>query len=333
MNRFCLAAGVLLVAVLLSSAADPLPPRPCPVETFVTENAGREDICTSPAAELRKILEETQSRETYLATVLILGQMGTEARSSLPTAIKTGDRLGFFKDACSSQPERSRLGMQVVRALMAIAGSKTPAVPDSLSGSTAASASTALEPAKIKALASDDRKNEPRVAIFTWMAMETLPEFIHADRQLSDMLAIQLRKLAEDNSGKLTILRSRKVEEYKNAHPTWRAMDLADIGKQLGVDYLIDLEINSMTLYEAGAGNALFRGRASININLIDVKHPDDSPLPESFTCAYPSEAQGPVQNDQDTPSAKFRQKFLSYMAKQLSYYFTRYPKRDTLRE
>jgi hypothetical protein len=189
----------------------------------------------------------------------------------------------------------------------------------------------AREPAKLKALPSEDLKKEtPKVAIFTYMALETRSELIHADRQLSDMLAIQLRKLAEDNSGKLTILPSRKVEEYKNTHPNWRSFDLADVGKQLGVDYLIDLEINSMTLYEVGAGNALFRGRARININLIDVKHPDDSPATEAFLCAYPSEAQGPVQNDIDTSPEKFRQKFLSYTAKQLSYYFARYPKRDT---
>src|SRR5262249_37749707 len=76
-------------------------------------------------------------------------------------------------------------------------------------------------PATMKALASKDEKKVPRVAILTWAGLETRSEFIHADRQLSDLLAAQLRDLAEGNQEKLTIVPPRKIEEYKNLHPNW----------------------------------------------------------------------------------------------------------------
>jgi hypothetical protein len=184
-------------------------------------------------------------------------------------------------------------------------------------------------PATMKALASKDEKKVPRVAILTWAGLETRSEFIHADRQLSDLLAAQLRDLAEGNQEKLTIVPPRKIEEYKNLHPNWREKDLAEIGRRLDADYLIYLEINSMSLYEPG-GNHLFRGRANLTVNLVDVRHPDDAPAQAPFSCLYPSDAKGPIPADFDSNPVEFRQAFLKHMAKQLSYYFSRYPKRES---
>jgi hypothetical protein len=179
-------------------------------------------------------------------------------------------------------------------------------------------------PAKMKHLASDDPKKEPRVLILTYAGLETRAEFIHADRQLSEMLARNLKELAEPSSEKLNIVPPRKVEEFKNAHPNWREMEVAQIGRKFGADYVIYLEINSLALYEPGNGNTLYRGRANLLVSLVDVNRPDELNQ-DNYVCLFPSDARGPVPVH-DIPMVQFRQAFLSHVARQLSLYFSKYP-------
>ena len=184
-------------------------------------------------------------------------------------------------------------------------------------------------PAKIKHLASEDKKKKaPRVILLTYARLDTRAEFIHADRQLSEMLATNLRSLAEPAQEQLDVVPPRKVEEYKNAHPNWHEMEVAQIGKKFGADYVIYLEINSLSLYEPGNGNTLFRGRANLLVSLVDVNRPDETPMQEDYVCVFPSEARGPVPV-YDIQPVQFRQAFLSHVARQLSWYFSKYPREE----
>ncbi len=189
----------------------------------------------------------------------------------------------------------------------------------------------AREDALIKHLASKDAKSEPSVVILTYnSALETRAEFIQADRQLAELLAEQLRTRATAEQEKLSIVSQRKLDSFKNAHPSWAQMDHAEIGRALGADYVIYLEINSLSLYEKGGLNQmLLRGRADIAVSLTDVNNRDESSssaLP--FSCSWPSEARGPVTSFDSNPMA-FRRQFLNHVALELSWHFSRYPKRE----
>jgi hypothetical protein len=183
-------------------------------------------------------------------------------------------------------------------------------------------------PAKIKHLASKDAKQEPRVLVLTYAGLETRAEFIHADRQLSEMLTRNLKDLADSAGEKLSIVPPRKVEEFKNANPNWRGMEVAQIGRKFGADYVIYLEVNTLALYEPGNGNTLYRGRANLLVSLVDVKRPDETPNQENYVCLFPSDARGPVPVH-DIPMIQFRQDFLSHVARQLSLYFSKYPREE----
>jgi hypothetical protein len=185
--------------------------------------------------------------------------------------------------------------------------------------------------AKMKGLASEDEKKVPKVAILTWSAMETRAEFIHADRQISELLARQITALADASKEHISFVPQRKVEELKSSNPGWRSMDMAEIGRRFDADYVICVEINALSMYEPGGLNQLYRGRANLTVSLTDVKKPDDSPLQEVCSCVYPSEAHGPISADLDMSPPQFRQAFLSHVAQQLSWYFSRYPRRDTM--
>ncbi len=184
------------------------------------------------------------------------------------------------------------------------------------------------EAPELRRLASDDKKKEVKVVILTYSAMEPRLEFTQADRQLADLLARQLADLAKANEEKLVIVPPRKVEEYKNQHPSRRGCEPCEVGKFFKADYVIYLELNQMSLYERGSANQMLRGRANISVSLIDMQHPDDQERSE-FTCVYPSDSRGAIDVSPETPPNVFRAQFFAYVAKRLSWYFAPHSKRE----
>ena len=134
--------------------------------------------------------------------------------------------------------------------------------------------------AEMKQLASNDKK-EVRVLLLTYATnKDTQPEFIQADRELAAILAQKLRQMYEVNGDNVTIINPHKVEEFKIMHPNWQQEpNLAEIGRQFKADYVVYVEIGSLTMYEK-LSRTLYHGHASLSVQLVNVHKPDDSPLP-----------------------------------------------------
>jgi hypothetical protein len=182
------------------------------------------------------------------------------------------------------------------------------------------------EPAEYKRLSAEDKK-ETKVVVWTFSQLDPRPEFIQADRQLVELFIKQLRQLFEENKEKVVIESPRNVENYKNLHPNWKSMDPIDVGKHFKADYVVNLELNHLSLYDPKAIDHLYQGRAEIQVSVIDVKHPDDSPTPHEFSDIYPNEP-GSIDNLEVNPM-QFREMFLTHVAKRLSFYFSAHQKRD----
>ncbi len=182
-------------------------------------------------------------------------------------------------------------------------------------------------PAQFVRLADEkDKDREVKVVILVDGGLETRSEFIGVERELATRLGRQLHELCEYNKEKVAIVPAAKVERFKQDHPGWHTMDKADIGKHFDADYVIHLEINSLTLYKKGSGNSLFRGLADISVTVVDVKSPEDGRGDSTaFRCEYPSEAKGGIDVS-DTNPLQFRQMFLTYLAKKLAWQFTSHP-------
>jgi len=176
-------------------------------------------------------------------------------------------------------------------------------------------------PAKCK-LASDDKEKEVRVVILSWTGLETRPEFLKVDRELSFLLAQQLQESYKKEKEKVTIVPISRVEKYKDDHPNWHSFEAQEIGKYFRADYVINLDIGSITLYEPGSVNTLFRGRAEISIDVVDVHKTSEGPIfRDEYTTEYPK-ARGPIAAG-DSNVAQFRQRFLTIVARELSWIFT----------
>lgn len=172
------------------------------------------------------------------------------------------------------------------------------------------------------------RGQEVKVAVLTYCPVQRGPEFIDLDRDLSGLLIRQLQQACKENKEKVTLISHAKVQAYKNRHPNW-FLKVEDAGKQLEVDKVVYLEVQSLSLYEPGPAKQLYRGRANIAVKVFDLHKPDDYQLEKTYSCEYPT-ARGPIDVDDKKPR-EFYLEFLAYMAKHLSWYFTAHPVSDDI--
>jgi hypothetical protein len=184
------------------------------------------------------------------------------------------------------------------------------------------------EEPELKALVSAGKKKEVKVAILTYATGLPL-DFVGADREVAELLSKQLNELFRANQDKVVLVPWRKVQEYKNQHPSRHGWDPAEVGRNFNADYVLYLELKELSLYEPGSANQMLRGRAEMSATVVDVEHPDDSEGPEPIHYVYPAESRGAVAVDLDTTPRQFRKKFLVYVARRLSWCFAPHAKHD----
>jgi hypothetical protein len=177
-------------------------------------------------------------------------------------------------------------------------------------------------------LASDDKEKKVKVLILASRGLETRPEFVNVDRDLSRLLTLQLQEGFKNNKENVSVMSPSRVENYKDRHSNWRSMSPEEIGETFrGGDktsswYVINIEIDSISLYEQGSANQLFHGRADLSLDVVDLNKPGEGPIyRESCTVEYPK-VSGPIAAS-DSNVLQFRQRFLNVVARELSWRFT----------
>jgi len=180
------------------------------------------------------------------------------------------------------------------------------------------------EPPKCK-LTSPDKKEVTVAIVTTFASLETRPEMLPIEFELSDRLAAEMRKLAKDTKEKIKFVPTSKVRSLMNQEASG-SMSRKEIGQKLKADWVINLEINSISLYEKGSFNQLFRGKTEISITCIDVNEASNegSPFQEIYPREYPG-ARGPIDAG-NSSLLEFRAQFLNVLAQEIARFFVSYP-------
>ena len=73
------------------------------------------------------------------------------------------------------------------------------------------------------------------------------------------MIASELHKkmpeMAKENKQKLKVLPPPEVNKFKMKNPNWKVMHPSAWGKQLGADFVLDIHLDKMSLYQPGSQN------------------------------------------------------------------------------
>lgn len=173
---------------------------------------------------------------------------------------------------------------------------------------------------------------EVTVVIYADFARREVPlDLEPAATELSDLLAAQLKKRIAVNKEKVTIVPSSKVRSFRNQHLT-QAPTAHEVGKHFKADYVISLEIGTLTLYPPNSEKTktLYFGQTDIDVVVTAMKAAEgEGPLfSEVYQSGFPRS--GP-QDSGGISAVQFRSFFMNKVARDMSRWFTAFPKEERL--
>lgn len=163
-----------------------------------------------------------------------------------------------------------------------------------------------------------DKEKEIKVLVLCEHATGVTFEFAGADRELAGMMAKRLPELAKENKDKLAVVPAAELDKFKMKNPDWRGMRPARIGKALGADYVLDVNVGNVNVYQPGSGRKIYEGRAEVEVEVYDTTAPAaDGPLHHyTHPYLYPKSGMKVVE---DVPLNRFKQEFLERLALELA--------------
>jgi len=142
-------------------------------------------------------------------------------------------------------------------------------------------------------------------------------EFAGADGELTTMIAKLIPVMAKENKEKLAVIPPAQLATFKTANPNWSKLPAATIGKKLGADYVLEVHLGNVSVYQPGSGNQIYEGRGEVFVDVYDVAAGAGVPLHKTvLQYTYPKT--GMIAAG-DVPLSRFKQQFLERLAIEIS--------------
>ncbi len=159
-------------------------------------------------------------------------------------------------------------------------------------------------------------KEEVTVALFVSQGTGQSYEFAGAENTIASELARKLTDLAKENKQKVTVIPTAKVNQFKFKNPTWKDMHASAWGKALGVDFVLEVHLDKMRLYQPGSKDQLYEGRAEVSWFLYEVDAGAVEPKYDVYPFSYPKTG---FRDATSIPIGTFRKEFLERLAVELA--------------
>ena len=163
----------------------------------------------------------------------------------------------------------------------------------------------------------ESKKEEVTVAVFAKFNPGAMHEFAGSDRELAAMLTKRLNADAKLNKEKVTVISPADVDKFKIRNPNWTNMHPSAWAKKLGVDFVLDIHVGSIGVYQPGSGNLVYEGRAEVSVDVYDATKPDAEPK-HKYIHPYTFPKTGMIASS-DVPPSKFKMMFLEKLASELA--------------
>jgi hypothetical protein len=158
-----------------------------------------------------------------------------------------------------------------------------------------------------------DKDEELKVLVLTTKGRGVPQEFAGVDRELASTLAKMLPESAKENKDTLTVIPPAQLDKFKIANPTWRTLHPTQIGQKLGADYVLDVTVSNIGLYQQGSDRQIYEGRAEVDVGLYEVAAGAGEPK-HRYTVPHQYPKTGMIATD-NLPLSQFKQRFLETLA------------------
>ncbi len=153
------------------------------------------------------------------------------------------------------------------------------------------------------------------------------PLLMRVDWDLGWRLTQLLEERFKENKDRVKIVTPNQVKKYMNKNPRWHDLPPQEIAKDFDADWVINLEINSISLYDRTNRNFFYHGAADIMVTVTDAHKPvgEGEAFSQPYQVEYPK---SPLEVTEVSPST-FRQRFIDRIARDLSQWFAAHPPRE----
>lgn len=161
-------------------------------------------------------------------------------------------------------------------------------------------------------------QEEIKVALFVSQSTGQSYEFAGADTALANEIIKKLPEMLKETKQKqkLTVLTTAQVNKFKMKNPNWKLMHPTERAKQLGADFVLEIHLDKMNLYQPNSQQAIYEGRADVTVDVYDV---EDGATDPKYTYvhafAYPKTG---FRDASSMPASAFRREFLDRLSLEL---------------
>src|SRR5262249_48238580 len=119
-------------------------------------------------------------------------------------------------------------------------------------------------------LSSDKKENQ--VVLLSSRSLDVKPGLFGGDDDLVLGMSKMMKKRYEEDKEKVQIVPPYQVKSFVNRE--LKAVTAYDVGEHFHADYVVNVEINSMSLNRQGSFNQLFLGKTEIYLSVTDMTQP-----------------------------------------------------------
>lgn len=114
-----------------------------------------------------------------------------------------------------------------------------------------------------------EKDAEVKVLVLATMAPGASSEaFAGGDRELTSAIAKKLPEVGKANKETYTVIAPHLLDTFKMQNPNWRSMRAGTIGKRLGADYVVEISLSGLQMYQPGMLNQIYEGRAQVEVTV-----------------------------------------------------------------
>ena len=102
------------------------------------------------------------------------------------------------------------------------------------------------------------------------------PMFATIDREMPGLIGRQLVGDTKNDKHPIVVIDQSALEKWKtNSGGDWRTSSPSVVGKKLGADYVIDVTVNSMSVFQPELAREFCKGKASVDVVVFDCSQAD----------------------------------------------------------
>ena len=129
-------------------------------------------------------------------------------------------------------------------------------------------------------------------------------EYIGAEKTLNSDLIGVLESSCKENKELVDVLKYTTIDKLKRNNPSWRQWTAEQWKKEVGADYMIDVELTKISTFTKGSYDMMMSGQADLTTTFYDLSKPDGDMYVKDFATRVEFPRGREVERSEEEPNA-----------------------------